>query len=72
MIKDAQEKEVKVGDKVAFGQAGRGAQELEIGVVSKLTEKGVKIEQPYYNKWNDTNTVKEHYRIAKAFVVLGE
>ena len=36
-IKDAAGKEVFIGDKVAFGQAGRGAQKFEVGVITKLT-----------------------------------
>ena len=44
MIKDVQGIVVSVGDKVAFAGGGRGASEFYVGLVSKVTAKGVTIQ----------------------------
>lgn len=44
MILDVQGIEVKVGDKVAFAGGGRGASEFYVGYVTKITNKGIRIE----------------------------
>ena len=72
-IKDAAGKEVFIGDKVAFGQAGRGAQKFEVGVITKLTATGAKIEGfgSVATQFN-CRFKTEFFRIAGAFVIKGE
>lgn len=74
MVTDAVGRRAEVGQKVAFGQANRGAQPLCVGVISKVTAKTVTIEYERTTKrWSDkaemvlTETAQ---RGAGAFVVV--
>lgn len=74
MVMDAVGRPAEVGQKVAFGQANKGAHPLRVGVISKVSAKTVTIEYERITKrWSDgaelvlTETAQ---RGAGAFVVV--
>lgn len=74
MVMDAVGRPAEVGQKVAFGQANRGAHPLCVGVISKVTAKTVAIEYERTTKrWSDKAEVvitETAQRGAGAFVVV--
>lgn len=74
MVMDAVGLPAEVGQKVAFGQANKGAHPLRIGVISKVTAKTVTIEYERTTKrWSDKAEVvltETAQRGSGAFVVV--
>lgn len=74
MVMDAVGLPAEVGQKVAFGQANKGAHPLRIGVISKVTAKTVTIEYERITKrWSDKAEVvltETAQRGSGAFVVV--
>lgn len=58
MVKDAVGRVAEVGQKVAFGQANRGAHPLIVGTISKVSSKTVTIEyERVAVRWSDKERV---------------
>jgi hypothetical protein len=74
MVIDAVGRPAEVGQKVAFGQANKGAHPLRVGVISKVTAKTVTIEYERITKrWSDKAEIvltETAQRGAGAFVVV--
>lgn len=74
MVKDAVGRVAEVGQKVAFGQANRGAHPLIVGTISKVSSKTVTIEyERVAVRWSDKERVvviDSAQRNSGAFVVV--
>lgn len=74
MVMDAVGQLAEVGQKVAFGQANKGAHPLRVGVISKVAAKTVTIEYESITKrWSDGAEIvlpETAQRGAGAFVVV--
>lgn len=74
MVKDAVGRVAEVGQKVAFGQANRGAHPLIVGTISKVSPKTVTIEyERVAVRWSDKERVvviDSAQRNSGAFVVV--
>lgn len=74
MVKDAVGRVAEVGQKVAFGQANRGAHPLIVGTISKVSSKTVIIEyERVAVRWSDKERVvviDSAQRNSGAFVVV--
>lgn len=76
MVMDAVGRPAEVGQKVAFGQANKGAHPLRVGVISKVAAKTVTIEyERVAKRWSDGAEIvltETAQRGAGAFVVVQE
>lgn len=76
MVMDAVGRLAEVGQKVAFGQANKGAHPLRVGVISKVSAKTVTIEyERIAKRWSDGAEIvltETAQRGAGAFVVVQE
>ena len=74
MVIDAVGRPAEVGQKVAFGQANKGAHPLRVGVISKVAAKTVTIEYERITKrWSDGAEIvltETAQRGSGAFVVV--
>ncbi|QJI52605.1 hypothetical protein VLC6_31 [Klebsiella phage VLC6] len=76
MVMDAVGRLAEVGQKVAFGQANKGAHPLRVGVISKVSAKTATIEyERIAKRWSDGAEIvltETAQRGAGAFVVVQE
>lgn len=76
MVMDAVGRLAEVGQKVAFGQANKGAHPLRVGIISKVAAKTVTIEyERIAKRWSDGAEIvltETAQRGAGAFVVVQE